>query len=201
MLSALLLHLSVFCTSYVARRAIDAQGTRDEFIWWELNPSSSPCTTASTTSPPRRVKCSKKGADGLPQEQVSLLTESFLLDAIQGPPEVSQDDSAEAGDCIDEAGAVSATAPEPDIAPVADSAGREDGCCVSLPCSGWKQIERLQNSGSGGNSNSALEIDAPGQSVRSTRSDQTILSLSVGEGEYHAGWAICAMVKLGLMEA
>jgi hypothetical protein len=200
-LSAVLLHLSVSCTSYVAKKAVVAQESREEFIWWDSDHSSSPCASASTASPPRRVKFSKEeDTSSPPQEKVSLLSESFLLEAPQGQLEVKLDDPLQASESIDDASAVEVAVPESSIAVSSDSAEAEDSCCVSLPCSGWKQIERLRHRGRDRDSALATDATDAEPSMHAASSDPMILALSVGEGDYHAGWMISAMLRLGLME-
>jgi hypothetical protein len=199
-LSAILLHLSVSCTSYVAKKAVVAQESKEEFIWWDSDHSSSPCASASTASPPRRIKFSKEEeTSSLPQEKVSLLSESFLLEALPGQSEVKLD-PLQASESVDDASAVEVAVPESNIAASSDSAEAEDSCCVSLPCSGWKQIEKLRHRGRDRDSALATDATDAESSTHPASSDPMILALSVGEGDYHAGWMISAMVRLGLME-
>ena len=204
MLSAVLLHLSVLCTSYVAKKALEPQESRAEFVWWDSNNTASPCASNSTVSPPRRVKVSKEeGVSSMPQEQVSLLSESFLLEAPPGPLGVKVDSPLQDSESVDDTSAV--TVPVPVPVPESThtvnsvSAETEDSCCVSLPCSGWKQIERLRHRGT--DSARGTDVCQAEPSTRTAPSDPFILALSVGEEEYHAGWVVSVMVRLGLMES
>jgi hypothetical protein len=200
-LSAVLLNLSVSCTSYVAKKAVEAQELREEFLWWDSDHSSSPCASGSTATPPKRVKLSKEeDTNSIPQEKVSLLSESFLLEAPPGPLGVISNDSLQASESVDDASAVEVTVPETNPTASSDSAEAEDSCCVSMPCSGWRQIERLRHGGL--DRDNALGTDATEAepSKQTASSDPMILALSVGKGDFHAGWVISAMVSVGLME-